>query len=407
MADPPAYEREPYLRELKTEVIASGELDGRPWAVLADTLFYAEGGGQPADHGRLNGVDVTDVRRGDQDVLHFLSAPVPAGPAALELDWNRRYDPMQQHTAQHLLSALAAGRYGWVTTSFHLGSRQCDVELDTPAIETGALHELEEFAMAAVRDARAVTARRVSAEAYARLDIRSRGLPESHSGDVRLVEIEGLDVTTCGGTHLRSTAEIEALQLGATESVRGGTRLYWRAGRRVRRRLAELEARNRELRALFETSGEELVDAAAARLAAAKESRTALRRATEELADARADALALEPGTSIVAHLEGADAGRLRRVAQRLVDRAPAKAALLTGSGDGGPPFLLAVGPESEVDAAAVGARVAEILGGRGGGSGAIFQGKARSLERLDDARRCLRKQKTGGRSPRSEDELL
>ncbi len=390
MVKPLAYERQPYLTELNTEVASTGELDGSPWVILADTLFYPEGGGQPADRGRLNGIEVTDVRRTEEGVRHFLASPVQMGPAALELDWTRRYDHMQQHTAQHLLSALAADRHGWATTSFHLGSRQCDIELDTPAIEPEPLKVIEDLAMAAVREARPVTATRISAEEYARLDIRSRGLPESHAGDVRLVEIEGLDVTTCGGTHLRSTAEIEAIQLGATESIRGGTRLYWRAGARVRRRLAELESRNRDLRALFETSGEELVGAAAARLASLKEARTGLRRATEELAEARAAALALEPVPFVVERLEEADGGLLRRVAQGITSRAPGKVALLVAPGEGGSPFVLAVGAESGVDAATVGARVAEILGGRGGGSGSIFQGKVPSLDRLDETRDCL-----------------
>ncbi len=396
MADLPAYERQPYLTRLTTEVISTGKIDAGPYAILADSLLYPEGGGQPADRGRLNGIAVVDVRRTAEGVLHLLEAPSEPGPAELELDWARRYDHMQQHTAQHLLSALAAERFGWETTSFHLGERRSDIELDTAAIEAGALDELEEIALQAVRAARPVKARRIPPGEYARLDIRSRGLPDTHSGEIRLVEIEGLDVTTCGGTHLRSTAEIESIRLGPTEAMRGGIRLYWLAGGRVRRRLAELEDRNRRLRALFESSGEELVEIAATRLDSLKETRGALRRVTGELADARAAALALDARRLIVEHFERADGGFLRRVAQRLGAEAPRKVALLTAGADGGALFLLAAGAESGVDAGAAGRQIAELLGGRGGGSGAVFQGRAPSLDRLGEAVERLGELTTG-----------
>lgn len=390
MADRPAYERLPYLTELETEVTSIGESDGSPFAILRDTLFYPEGGGQPADQGRLNAIRVIDVQRSEAGVRHFLEAPTVTGAADLKLDWKRRYDHMQQHTAQHLLSAIAAERFGWNTTSFHLGARQCDIELDTSEVEPEALAALEDQVMEAVRAARPVTARRVAPEEYAALEIRTRGLPESHAGDVRLVEIEGLDVTTCGGTHLRSTAEIEAMRLGPTEALRGGVRLYWLAGGRLRRRLAQLESRNHHLRRLFETSGEELVETARARIGTLKETARALRRANEELAEARAGALALDPHPVVEAHFEDVDGGFLQRLARRLVEQAPTKTVLLTSSGDSGLLFLVASGAASGIEAGVVGPDVADILGGRGGGSGAVFQGKAPASDKTPEAVRLL-----------------
>ncbi|HKJ02531.1 MAG TPA: alanyl-tRNA editing protein, partial [Longimicrobiales bacterium] len=225
-----AFEREPRLRRLDTEVVSAGEDRGRPFVILADTILYPEGGGQPADGGTVGGVPVVDVRKTAGAIRHVLASPAPSGPVTVELDWTRRFDHMQQHTAQHLLTAVADQRFGWPTTAFHLGAHVSDIELGTPGIDAAELAELEEAVAAEIRAARPVTARRVSPEAYAALPVRSRGLPEGHTGDVRLVEIEGIDLNTCGGTHCASTAELEALKLLGTEPVRGGTRLFYAAG---------------------------------------------------------------------------------------------------------------------------------------------------------------------------------
>jgi len=382
----PTYESAPYRSELATTVVDSGIEDERHFAVFDDTLFYPEGGGQPGDRGSVNRVPVLDVQRVEGVVRHYVVEPVELGAAELRLDWPRRFDHMQQHTAQHLLSALALELFDWRTTSFHLGETRCDIELETDSIDLQAIEELERRLRQEIRAARPVTARRISADDYRALDIRSRGLPEGHEGEVRLVEIEGIDLTTCGGTHLRSTAEIESLRLGPTERLRGGTRLFWIAGERVARRLATLEARNQELRRLLETSGEELVQATAARLEALKETRRRLKKQSGELADARSSELAATADRRVEAHFEGVDGGFLQGVARGLLARAPSKVALLTATGPAGSFFLIAAGAEAGIEFADLGARVAGALDGRGGGSKTIFQGKAASLERRAEA---------------------
>jgi len=124
---------------------------------------------------------------------------------------------MQQHTAQHLLTAVAADQFGWQTTAFHLGAHVSDIEVDVKSIGKSELRLLEETVAVEVRAARRISARRVSPDEYEQMEVRSRGLPPGHSGDVRLIEIEGIDLNTCGGTHCVSTAEIEAIALLGTE----------------------------------------------------------------------------------------------------------------------------------------------------------------------------------------------
>jgi alanyl-tRNA synthetase len=382
----PTYERDALLRHMETEVVAAGEDAGHPFVVLADTLFYPEGGGQPADRGTVGGVAVLDVRRVAGEIRHVLAGPAPSGQVTAELDWTRRFDHMQQHTGQHLLTAVAQQRFGWSTTAFHLGERLSDIELDTSSVRPGELTELEDAVAAEVRAAHPVTSRRVSPEEYARLPVRTRGLPDGHSGDVRLVEIEGVDLNTCGGTHLRSTAEIEALKLLGTEPMRGGTRLFYAAGARLRRLHGVHAERNAQLRQLLCTSDDDLVAGVTAKLEQLKDAQHLARGLEEDLAATAALAMVAASGRILSAHWPRRDLPFLQRVARVVGRLAPDRVVLLTaGEGEQGA-FLVGAGDEVTIDLPAVGRDVAELLAGRGGGAGRVFQGKAKDLSRREEA---------------------
>ena len=395
MTAPRAYERSPYLTELATRVVRTGSDGERPWAVLEDTVLYPEGGGQPSDRGWIGEVEVVDVQAVGEEVRHTVAAPVAEGPVVVRLEWERRLDHMQQHTGQHLLTAVAADRFGWETRAFHLGPATCDVELGVASIPPAEAERLEEAVAAEIRAARSVTTRRVAPAAMEALGVRTRGLPEGHTGEVRLVEIAGVDLNTCGGTHLASTGQIEALKLLGTEKLRGGTRLFFVAGGRVRRRLGAHEERNARLRALLGAPDGGLAEAVEAKLAQLVEAQRALRAAEEEVADAKADGLAAAGVAVAEAHFDGRDAAFLSRVGKRFSSLPAAGVALLTASKEGAEAFLLAGGGAATVDVKALGAAVAEALGGRGGGSGKLFQGKA-SLARRADALALLR-ERIGG----------
>ncbi|HUP24715.1 MAG TPA: alanyl-tRNA editing protein [Thermoanaerobaculia bacterium] len=396
------FERDAYLQALETQVLQSGSDGGRPYAVLADTLLYPEGGGQPADRGLLEArdvaVEVVDVQRvmgsashsgpPEREVRHFLSQPVAVGPTTVRLDWARRYDLMQQHTAQHLLSAIAADRFGWPTTSFHLGPEVCDVELDVPALGGEQLATLEEAVMVEVRATRAVSARRVPLAEYEALGdrVRSRGLPEGFADDVRLVEIEGIDLNTCGGTHLRSTAEIESLKLLGTERLRGGTRLYWVAGGRVRQRLGRREDQAAELRATLGASDDDLVEVARQKLSRLEQADRTQRALTKELASATAAALLGGSEPVVARHFEDREATFLQEVGRAFADGEGARLALLTARAGDRLAFVVAAASGAAGDVRELGQQVAALLDGRGGGAGQVFQGRAGSLARVEEA---------------------
>jgi alanyl-tRNA synthetase len=289
-----------------------------------------------------------------------------------------------------VITAVAADELGWPTTAFHLGVELSDIELDVPSMATDQLAALESAVAAVVRSARPVTARWVPQAMLSELDVRTRGLPERHEGDVRLVEIANLELNTCGGTHVRSTAEIEAVKLLHTESLRGGTRLYFVAGGRVRRRLDEHEARAAELRRLLGAPDEELVETAAFKIERAGAEAKRARALEGALAEVTAEALAGRPGIVVDAHFDAMDAGFLTGVARAFCAVASGKVALLTaGAGEAGA-FVVAASAGLDLDVQSAGGDVADALAGRGGGTGAIFQGKAGDLGGRDAARERL-----------------
>ena len=387
-----AYERDAYLTELDTEVLEVGEDKGRPFAITADTVFYPEGGGQPADRGTMGGAEVADVVRVAGAVRHILSVPLAIGRVRQRIDWSRRFDHMQQHTAQHMLTALALARFGWPTTAFHLGPRVSDIELDVPELGRDDLGGLENAVNQGIRAARRVTVRYEPTSRMAELGVRSRILPQDFAADeLRLVEIEGIDLNTCGGTHVASTAEIGAVALLGVEPIRGGTRAFFVAGDRVRGRLGEHEQRNARLRSILDSADDDLPDVVELRIAREKQLARDRRRLIEELAEEVASSLAIDPEPVVVRHWDDRDIEFLQKLGRRLVAIAPSKVALLTAGAGGDGVFVIAAGPGAAVDVALVGSEVAALMDGRGGGSGGVFQGRASRPTRRGEAADLLR----------------
>jgi alanyl-tRNA synthetase len=387
----PAYQRDAYLKELDTEVVEVGREEGREFAVTEDSVFYPEGGGQPTDRGTMGDVEVVDVRRADDKVKHYLSASLQIGPVHQSLDWDRRFDHMQQHTAQHMITAIGLERFGWPTTAFHLGPSLSDIELDVSVVPTKHLVRLEDAVNEEIRAARPVCIRYAARDRMVELGVRSRLLPQDFTADeLRLVDIDGLDINTCGGTHVRSTAEIGAVALVATEPMRGGTRVLFVAGDRVRRRLSEHEERNARLRSILDTADDDMPEIVQLRLDKEKKLARDRRRIAEELVELLAASLAREPGAVVSRHWDDRDMEFLQRLGRRFVEEGSDKVALLTAGSGGSGFFVVAAGENAGINLSTVGPEVADLLVGRGGGTQGVFQGKASGLGKLDEAVRCI-----------------
>jgi len=216
--------------------VISCEPEGSRWKVVLDkTAFYPTSGGQPHDLGTLGGVAVVEVLddagvSGTHQVVHYTSAAVPAGPVHGEIDWARRIDHMQQHTAQHLLSAAFIELFGFQTVSFHLGKESSTIDLSAPSVVPRQLEEAERRTNEIIFEDRPVAIRFGTAEELAESGIRKK---VDREGILRAIEIAGFDRQPCGGTHLARTGQAGLLLLRKLERSRDSWRVEYVAGYRA------------------------------------------------------------------------------------------------------------------------------------------------------------------------------
>lgn len=250
--------------------------------MLDQTAFYPTSGGQPHDVGTLNGITVEDVVDDGERIVHVLLAPLSGGEVEGVVDWSRRFDHMQQHTGQHLLSAVFDDLFGIETLSFHMGAESSTIDLACAAITSDDLRSAEARANAIVQENRPVGVAFEDASAAAGLR-----KPSERIGPLRIVTIDRLDRSACGGTHVRSTGEVGAILLRSVEKIRGNVRLEFLCGARaVRRARADYDALEMSAR-VFSAPLDEvpaLLKAQAERLKAADKTR---RRLETELAEYR------------------------------------------------------------------------------------------------------------------------
>ena len=224
-----------YQTEFQARVTALMTINGQPAVILDQSCFYPTSGGQPYDTGILHGKRVVDVLIDEQgEVVHILAEPLPEVQVGQliqgAIDWPRRYDHMQQHAGQHLLSQLFYQQFGFETVSVHFGATEATLDLETAEVTPAQIDAIEGAAMQLVYSALPIKAYFVSDNELPTIPLRR---PPKVSGTIRIVEIEAFDYSACGGTHCRSTAEIGPIKLTRLERRRGQVRITFLCGKRA------------------------------------------------------------------------------------------------------------------------------------------------------------------------------
>ena len=374
------YYSDAYLREFAATVIEQGADDSRIY--LDRTAFYPTSGGQPSDTGRLGGVEVVDVvdegNRIAHLMAHAMTDPHPIG----RIDWARRFDHMQQHTGQHLLSAVLAEQLGCTTTAVHFGRDTSTIDINLPQLTRDQVLGAEERANQIVVENRPVSVTFEPAEHVTGLRTAS-----GRSGDLRIITIQDLDRSACGGTHVRRTGEIGAILLRRLERVRKAVRLEFLCGARAVRQArkdfstlahlaGELSTSAEELPQLVEAQREELKDATAAR----RELQMAF-----DLCRARELYQAAEPNQAgirrVLVRETGETAESIRGLGQAVTSMPKT---IFIGVVAHPPTIILAASKDAGIDAARVLKELLANVGGRGGGSASLAQGMVPGRAQLD-----------------------
>ncbi len=344
------------------------------WVTLDETAFYPEGGGQACDTGTLGEAKVLETREEGEEIRHLCDRPIPVG-AQVEgrIDWARRFDLMQQHTGEHIVSGIIHKMFGSHNVGFHMGADAVTIDFDTP-IPQEALAEIEEKANQAVYENLPVRCWYPSPEELPQVQYRTKkALP----WPVRIVEIPGYDSCACCGVHTAYTGEIGLIKLLSCVKFHEGVRIEMLCGGAAFRLMGKIFEQNRQVSQAF--SAKLLETGAAARrmneaLAAEKFRATGLEKKlfsyTAERYEGQGDVLHFE---------EGLEPAAIRQLADMIAERCGGTAAVFSGADEAGYGVCLV---NKNEDIKALGQKMNAALSGRGGGKSGFFQGSVKATRK-------------------------
>jgi len=380
------YYTDGYLKEFDARVVAVNPDERGVRVYLDRTAFYPESGGQPGDYGTLAGVPVIDVVDEGEGIAHLLKATPTSRDVHGIIDWGRRFDHMQQHTGQHLLSAAFEKSGGYKTVSFHLGAESSTIDLDSDRVGTKQIESAEELANQIIYENRLVgISFRASAEA-SQLDLRK---PTLRAGEIRLVEVQGFDLSACGGTHVSQTGAVGMIRIRKVDRAKGLTRVAFVCGARALRKARQDFAALSEAARLFSTGLENVPELIAKQAQELREAGRVRDKLTEDLAELEAlhlwQTAPERRGLRVVRRVFEAAEGKKAKVMAHAVAKQASAIALLGVKGAPATLFF-SQSPGGKASMADVLKQTTAKFGGKGGGTPDFAQGGGISEDSLEDA---------------------
>ena len=212
------------------QVVSCTPVPGGFAVVLDRTAFFPEGGGQPADHGALGPARVVDVQLQGETILHYTTAPLHTGETVQgNIDWARRFDHMQQHTGEHIVSGIVHAQFGYDNVGFHIGAQDVTVDFSGPLTDA-ELADVERAANWVIWQNAPVTIAWPAPSELAQLNYRSK---KELTGAIRIVTVANVDVCACCGTHVERCGQVGSIKLTSAQSYKGGTRVTMLCGMRA------------------------------------------------------------------------------------------------------------------------------------------------------------------------------
>jgi alanyl-tRNA synthetase len=368
------YYDDSYTHEFSARVIE--RLTDHPAVILDQTYFYPTSGGQPNDIGTINGIPVIDVttRKEDGAVVHVLAREVADDDAICVVDWARRFDLMQHHTGQHILSQAFSQVATASTVGFHLSAESVTIDLDRVNLPEDAVNAVEMLANQVVFANRPVTARIIQPDDAE--GVRIRKLPEHLlTGGLRVIDIDGFDVTACGGTHVARTGEIGVIKILKLEKRGDKTRVEFRCGGRALLDYREKNIITNRLAADLTCSINEITQAVGRLQDDFKEAQRSIKAASGLLLDYEAERLVADANEGIIKlDFPNRDFNEVRALAARITQK-PGMIALLGASGEKAQ-VVFARSADLAQDMNALLKQILPLLeNGRGGGQAQMAQG--------------------------------
>jgi len=400
-----------FLKEFTSKVVVCEEAEIKSSnqrlrgykVILEDTVLFPEGGGQPCDHGLLNDKQVIDVQRKGKDAIHYVVSEEPfnIGESVVgKVDWDRRHDHMQQHSGQHLITAIFEREFKYSTKSWSLGLESCYVELDATDVTQAEIDRVEQLCNKYIAEAVPVHVDVIKEDGKdnvaPEISRATRGLPKDHVGDIRVITIHGIDSNMCCGTHVTNLSQLQCIKLLNVEKAKNRLFLYFLIGNRVLTKLAQCWKRENELKLILSGGPSVQIDLARKLQASQKAGQRALLKCLKEIATFEGEklkALAELPRWYSLHRSDGIESEFINT----FLKSAPAisesdstgLALLFLTTGDDTHKGQLVLQGRPEV-IAALGPVICQTLDGKGNGKGARFQGKVNNLKRIPECEKAI-----------------
>ena len=365
------YFEDTYLIEFDARVIEKREIEGRPAIVLDRTAFYPEAGGQSCDRGTINGVSVLHVVEDGKTIIHVLERTIEADTVHGRIDWPRRFDRMQQHSGQHILSQAFYEVVKGTTLSFHIGDEVSTLEIGVPKISDPDLDKVEARANAVLFENREIKTYFVPEDKIGTVPLRK---PPKKEGRIRVVEVSGFDYSACGGTHCRRAGEIGLIKVTKADRIRNNLRFEFVCGGRALRDFQDKNRTVRQAAAFFSVADRDIAATIGKSLAEIKALKKKVRKLEERIASYEVrEIIHGAQGKVIQAVFEDKSPEEVRFLAVQIIHRAEL-IVLFGAHGDNQSHLILAAAEGLGLDVRTFIPAISAVIQVRGGGSPSLVE---------------------------------